>query len=205
MATASVTYSFSPSTLILSSEVNTNFADLVSFLNGDVIHSDGSVAATAHLSGPSTDPSSSTQYANKQYVDKLGIVRQESLTSNSASWAASTTTDMNLDNVSVIAGRTYGVHLHTQYSFTSVDLDAAWSVNLLLNGAALDRFEYIAPRITGVLTSHVDATVYWTPSVTAATDDLAVNVTLQSAGAPIQFLASATARRTLTLIDLGVL
>lgn len=49
MATASVTNSFTNSTTADANEVNTNFADLVTFLNGSVVHVDGSKAMTAAL------------------------------------------------------------------------------------------------------------------------------------------------------------
>lgn len=70
MATASVPYTFAPSTLILSSEVNGNFAELVSFLNTEVIHKDASVAFTAVPSGPATDPSSDNQLVRLAYMNK---------------------------------------------------------------------------------------------------------------------------------------
>lgn len=49
MATASVTNTFVGSTTISSAGVNTNFSDLVSFLNGDVVHRDGSKAMSGDL------------------------------------------------------------------------------------------------------------------------------------------------------------
>lgn len=69
MATASVTYNFSAGTLIKSSEANTDFQDLVTFLNNQVIQKDASVAFTAVPSGPGTDPISDNQFTRKAYVD----------------------------------------------------------------------------------------------------------------------------------------
>lgn len=69
MATAAVTYTFTPNTTILSAEANTNFSDLVSFLNNSVMHRDASAAFTAVPSGPSTDPSTDNHLARKKYVD----------------------------------------------------------------------------------------------------------------------------------------
>lgn len=205
MATASVTYSFAASTLIKSAEANTNFQDLVSFLNSQVIHKDASVAFTGVPSGPATDPSADNQLVRKAYVDKLGIVAQQALTTNNGPHAASADTDMLLNNVSVVAGRTYEVHLHTQCTFASVSSTASWVVALKLNGAELDRFATVIPVQTGSLTFTIDSSVYWTPSVTAATDDLLVNARLVVAGAEISFGGAANARRTLTLIDHGVI
>jgi hypothetical protein len=76
MATAAVTYTFAANTLIESAEVNTNFADLVSFLNTEVIQKDASVSFTAHPSGPATDPTGDNQYARKAYFNtRLGSLR----------------------------------------------------------------------------------------------------------------------------------
>jgi len=206
VATASVTYpDFVSGTLIQSAQVDTNFADIVSFLNNETIHKDGSVAATAHLSGPATDPSSGAQYTNKTYVDRLGIVAQEALTASTGNFGANADTDMNLANVSVVAGRTYSVHLHTQCQFNNVNPASQWEIFLKINGAEFDRFWHMEPRTTGVVVGTIDSYVYWTPSVTAATDDLLVSVREVVDGATLQFEASAVAKRTLTLTDLGVL
>lgn len=205
MATAAVTYTFSPSTLIQSSQVNTDFSDLVSFLNNQVIHKDGSIAATAHLSGPSGDPSTSTQYANKAYVDRLGIVAQQKLTTTTAAYPATTVTDMALNNVNVTAGRTYQVHLHVQYLFAAVNTTATWTLELLINGVATDRFTVIRTGIAGTSQYTFDGSLYWTPSVTASSDDLTVRASLSSAGATLQLSAAADATRSLTLLDVGVL
>ncbi len=69
MATASVTYSFAPLTLAESSEVNQNFQDVITFLNGSTMHRDASSAFTAVPSGPATNPTSANQLARKAYVD----------------------------------------------------------------------------------------------------------------------------------------
>lgn len=205
MATASVTYSFTANTLIKSAEGNTNFSDLVGFLNTQVIHKDGTVAFTAIPSGPGIDPSGDNQFARKAYVDKLGIVAQQTLTANGASFSATTTTDMALNNVSVIAGRTYAVHVLSQYEHGSVVANAAWSITLLINGALYRRMWITRPQNTGTMEGTIDATVYWTPSVTAATDDLAVQAVENIDGSTFQLTAGATFPRTMTLIDLGVL
>lgn len=49
MATAAVTNDFVSSTTIVSDDVDTNFTDLVSFLNSNVVHVDGSKAMTGAL------------------------------------------------------------------------------------------------------------------------------------------------------------
>ncbi|KKL60103.1 hypothetical protein LCGC14_2208680 [marine sediment metagenome] len=49
MATAAVTNQFTASTTIVSDDVDTNFSDLVTFLNGSVLHLDGAKAMTGDL------------------------------------------------------------------------------------------------------------------------------------------------------------
>lgn len=70
MASASVTYSFTAGTAAVAANVNTNFTDLVSFLNNQVVHKDGTVSMTGALTLPG-NPSSALQAATKQYVDAL--------------------------------------------------------------------------------------------------------------------------------------
>lgn len=68
MATAAVTHTMVTLTTALASEVNTNFSDLVAFLNGSALHKDGAVAMTGELTlsgAPTTDNSA----ARKLYVD----------------------------------------------------------------------------------------------------------------------------------------
>ena len=55
MATASVTNQFTASTTIVSDDVDTNFSDLVTFLNGSVLHLDGAKAMTGDLNMNSND------------------------------------------------------------------------------------------------------------------------------------------------------
>lgn len=69
MATASVTYTFVPETTILASEANINFANLVNFLNSNVIQKDASLAFTNIPSGPASDPTTANQFTRKAYVD----------------------------------------------------------------------------------------------------------------------------------------
>ena len=50
--------------------VNTNFTDIVNFINTNSIQKDASLAFTGVPSGPSTDPSSNDQLTRKLYVDR---------------------------------------------------------------------------------------------------------------------------------------
>lgn len=80
MATASVTTTFVNGTTADASQVNTNFNDLVSFLNGSVVHVDGSKAFTAPVTGVA--PTADLHLATKKYVDDSVV---ECLVSRAAS------------------------------------------------------------------------------------------------------------------------
>ena len=69
MATAAVTYNFTPGTTIVAAQANQNFTDLVTFLNNSVMHRDASLAFTAVPSGPATDPTTDNQLVRKAYID----------------------------------------------------------------------------------------------------------------------------------------
>ncbi len=59
MATAAVTYTFTSGTTIVSNEVDQNNADLVTFLNDQTVHKDGSKVMTGALTLPTAEPSGS--------------------------------------------------------------------------------------------------------------------------------------------------
>jgi hypothetical protein len=139
-------------------------------------------------------------------VAAQGIIAQQVLTANGSGLTVSSDTDMLLNNVPVVAGRLYGIHLHTE-----VQLSAAlglWTLNLLINGAAYDRFERIengpdaSENVQKVYT--IDAMVTWEAPTTQATDDFLVRATEHSGTATLTLPASANVRRTLTIYDLGV-
>ncbi len=69
MATASVPYSWVANDPIRSSELNSNYSSLVSFLNTSTVHTDASKAFTGVPSGPATDPTTDNQLTRKKYVD----------------------------------------------------------------------------------------------------------------------------------------
>lgn len=118
MSTAAVTYTFAANTLVQSSQANTNFQDVVDFLNSDVIHKDASIAFTAVPSGPSEDPTSDDQFARKAYVDMAcGILRKAgSFASTSVSVevsGTSTVVDRGVaiasDNITIEDAATYAI------------------------------------------------------------------------------------------------
>ena len=73
MATLAVTHNFTALAKLPASWLQTNFSDVEAFVNTECIQRDGSVAATAHLSGPASLPTTLQQYANKDYVDRYSL------------------------------------------------------------------------------------------------------------------------------------
>lgn len=69
MATLTKQYTFTADTDAVASQVNTNFDDIVSFINNQLVHLDGSKTMTGILTLPASDPVSSNQAARKAYVD----------------------------------------------------------------------------------------------------------------------------------------
>jgi hypothetical protein len=72
MATASKSYSFVSGDYARSAEVNQNFDDIIAFLNGSVIHKDGTVAFTGAPSY-AADPASGNVLTRKSYVETNAI------------------------------------------------------------------------------------------------------------------------------------
>ncbi len=75
MATASTTYTFSDGATIEAAQHNTNFGDLVTFLNSDVVHLDGSKAMTGALAMGTNKitglaaPTADTDAATRKFAD----------------------------------------------------------------------------------------------------------------------------------------
>jgi microcystin-dependent protein len=117
MATAvSVTYNFVAGTPSVADNVDQNFTDLVTWINTNAVHLDGSKAFTAVPSGPATDPVSANELARKAYVDAvlpIGIIQAfAGSAAPSANWllcqgqAVSRSTYSSLFG---LVGTTYGV------------------------------------------------------------------------------------------------
>jgi hypothetical protein len=112
MATASVTNTFVALTTAEAAKVNTNFTDLVSFLNTNVVHKDGSVTMTGQLTLPGSDPSTSNQAARKAYVDTLGYVGYDSAyTAQTGVTGVTDITDLSIA-FTAVSGRAYRVSLN---------------------------------------------------------------------------------------------
>lgn len=72
MGTASVTYdNFVNGTASDADQVDQNFADLVAFLNGEVVHLDGTKTMTGILTLPASPPTGDNHATRKKYVDDL--------------------------------------------------------------------------------------------------------------------------------------
>jgi len=69
MSTVSVTNTFVAGTNAVASAVNTNFADLVSYINTNAILKDGTKTFTVHQPTSAGDPTDPTHLARKAYVD----------------------------------------------------------------------------------------------------------------------------------------
>lgn len=70
-ANATVTYNFVQGTPANAGDVNTNFADLVTWINTNATHLDGTKAFTGLVTLPATSPSTVNHATRKGYVDAL--------------------------------------------------------------------------------------------------------------------------------------
>lgn len=68
---ATVTYSFVQGTPANAVEVNTNFTDLITWINTNATHLDGTKAFTGLVTLPATTPSNANHATRKGYVDAL--------------------------------------------------------------------------------------------------------------------------------------
>jgi hypothetical protein len=140
------------------------------------------------------------------YAIPRGIIDQQPETTNDGPHSADAATDFALNNVPVIAGHTYALHLHTDLAFASVDVASRWVLRLRVNGSNEAVFEDCEPRVGGVTRRMVDATCYWVAPTTQATDDFTVFADeVAGAGADITLEASGTNPRWFTISDCGVL
>lgn len=68
-ANVAVTYNFTAGTPAVADDVDTNFSDLVTWINTNAVHLDGSKAFANVPSGPASDPTTGNQFTRKAYVD----------------------------------------------------------------------------------------------------------------------------------------
>ncbi len=69
MANLNKQHTFTANTDAVAGQVNTNFDDIVAFINNNVIHRDGTKDFTAVPSGPPADPTTANHLTRKAYVD----------------------------------------------------------------------------------------------------------------------------------------
>jgi hypothetical protein len=145
MATAQVTYSFAPQTLIEAHEANTNFSDLVQFLNLQVMHRDASAAFSNVPSGPAgQNPTNADHLVRKGYVDmpvldatSSGSVSNSTGPTNLGGWSASISKDISITSSGRItfnrSGR-YIVGIRGRYAEGSTFL---YAFGLTLSGSVI--------------------------------------------------------------------
>lgn len=141
-----------------------------------------------------------------------GVIKRFYSRDNSEDYTADSTTDMVLSNVPVVAGRLYKVELHSQWSLPDQGIgvnDQSWNILLHLNGVTIDRFGRIANQTDVVGTDEgvggtIHQRLYWAPVATQATDDLAVFADSVGSNPMLTFQATPRAKRTLTLVDVGL-
>lgn len=164
---------------------------------------DASVGTAELIDANVTTPKLANDAVTKEKtVAARGIVRQLSLdTPPAAPYTGDTVTDMVLTNVPVVAGRTYGIHLHAEYD---LDIGSTYVIEGRVNGTVIDRFWRIEDEGTVQNEDTIDATIYWTPSVTQATDDIDVYVRGIAGFGALNFTGTGDCKRTLTLIDMSI-
>lgn len=133
---------------------------------------------------------------------QMGVVAQFVSTANGSTLTGTTDTDMVLNNVPVIAGDLYAIHLHTRVDHTAAG--GRWNAILNVNGSTVGTLAVSQNETALATVRQWDGTVYWTASVTQATDDFVVQAVETAGGtADIQLVASATAPRWLTITNVG--
>jgi hypothetical protein len=101
MATLSVTYAnFVNGTPSDADEIDQNFSDIVTFVNANVIHKDGTIAMTGKLSSDGTDPTADNHMARKAYVDATALAQVEAAMRTSDNVAYSDITSVTTSYVS---------------------------------------------------------------------------------------------------------
>jgi hypothetical protein len=114
-----VTYNFTNTTNADAEQVDTNYADLVTWINTNAVHLDASKAFTGVPSGPATDPSTANQLSRKSYVDAgdaatlaaaaKGYVGSTSFTALQGTSGAAGTVEMASATVTLSASRRYKI------------------------------------------------------------------------------------------------
>lgn len=171
---------------------------------------DGPIIVTNNGDAINVTPRLTLEDGEDTDMSSRGVVGYREEVDNDGPYTADSVTDLAIANVPVVAGRRYAVHVHTQYDLPAASGDQRWLFLFRVNGATVDRFATVGNvhdtvGAQAVMQGTVDETVYWTPSVTQSTDDVDVFLDTTSGATPsITLNGASTAKRTLTVIDVGL-
>lgn len=167
---AAVTNNFTAGTPAVADDVDTNFADLVTWLNTNAVHLDGSKAFTGIPSGPASDPTTANQLTRKAYVDSVvggrGVVATATKTSGQGSITSVTDVTSLSVTFTAVTGRRYRLSFQGQvYSSVSgdtVQVQITDSTNAVQNfGIALASSGYsMSIRIDAYVTPSAGSVTY---------------------------------------------
>jgi hypothetical protein len=121
---------------------------------------------------------------------------------NIDNYAADSVTDMVLPDTPAVAGRTYGLHLHSQVNHAVVGTSSRWQLNARVNGSAVGRFADFQIGVVGANRMLIDSFVFWTPNLTS-TYDIDVFADQVAAGGALDLEGSNATPRWLTVFDWG--
>lgn len=128
------------------------------------------------------------------------LVAIQEKSTGSPSYSDTAYTDMFLNNVSVVAGNRYGIKLNVSVKVANVDVGSRWDLNIYKNGVHFKRFAILQPGTMNYSFHQINSEVYWVPTLTQATDDLALRVVRIAQGSVIDLVSD----RSLVLMDYGV-
>ncbi len=196
MATLAVTNSFAAGTLIESVEVNTNFQDVVTFVNNSVAHTDGSKTFTGIPSvsgGAAVDPTADNQLARKLYVDKQKVIARQRFTTNSSAFSGTVNTDFVLTPTMDVL-RLYKACLHVNWNTSAA---VTYVIQFTEDGNVIGECD-----ITDGNRDIVDSAIWFEP--TAGAHTYRVRVLEVVGGGTITFVATATSPRMFWIEDTGI-
>lgn len=107
------------------------------------------------------------------------------------------------NNIPVVNGNEYGINVEFSYEWASVAATARWDIWLYLNAVEWMRIDLLRFMATGTAYGRVKAEEFWRPTVTRATDDMAVYAEHVNAGATIDVQAAATRKAKIWVVDYG--
>jgi len=170
-ADAAVTNNFTAGTPAVADDVDTNFADLVTWLNTNAVHLDGSKAFTGIPSGPASDPTTANQLTRKAYVDSVvggrGVVATATKTSGQGGITSVTDVTSLSVTFTAVTGRRYRLSFQGQV-YSSVSGDTV-QVQITDSTNAVQNFgiAFVSSGYSYSLSIRVDA--YVTPSAGSVT------------------------------------